>query len=247
LFPKGRSGIVRQQWVGHLLRSPVYAGYVEAPNWDVSLRKGHHEALISFETFQRIQDRLNGATYAPRKDHSEDFPLRGYVNFHCGTPLTACWSKGRISKHPYYLCPNKRGGCPDYGKSIRRDVMHAEFEKLLRSVTPNETLFGIATRMFEELWRRRLERGEEQVKALAEQLTKVDRQVAQLLERVLDASVPSVIGAYEQRIAQLEKEKIVIREKVETVGRPKGNHDRALRTALSFLSSPWNLWTSERP
>jgi hypothetical protein len=30
----------------------------------VSLRKSHHEALISFETFQRIQERLNGVARA---------------------------------------------------------------------------------------------------------------------------------------------------------------------------------------
>ena len=54
LFPKDNRGIVRHQRVTVLLNQPVYAGYIEAPNWDVSLRQGQHEPLISFETYQKI-------------------------------------------------------------------------------------------------------------------------------------------------------------------------------------------------
>jgi len=67
---------VLYQTVTDLLTRPVYAGMVEAPSWGVSLRKGHHEAFISFETFQKIQDRLNGKARMPaRKDISQDYPL----------------------------------------------------------------------------------------------------------------------------------------------------------------------------
>ncbi|MCU7805679.1 MAG: recombinase family protein [Candidatus Thiodiazotropha sp. (ex Lucinoma borealis)] len=96
-FPKPKCGTVPNQAVTNILKRVVYAGYVEAPKWDVSLRKGHHEPLISFETYQRIQDRLAGNAKVPaRKDINKDFPLRGSVVCgDCGTPLTACWSKGK--------------------------------------------------------------------------------------------------------------------------------------------------------
>jgi len=51
--------------VTRLLTRSVYAGYVEAPAWGVSLRKGHHKPLISFENYQRIQERLRGNARAP--------------------------------------------------------------------------------------------------------------------------------------------------------------------------------------
>ncbi len=105
LFPKDSSGIVRHQRVGVLLSQCAYAGYVEAPNWGVTLRAGQHEPLISYQTYQRIQERLNGIGYTPkRKNLNEDFPLRGFVLCgDCETPLTACWSKGSNARHPYYL------------------------------------------------------------------------------------------------------------------------------------------------
>ena len=55
LFPKDSTGIVRHQRVGILLAQCAYAGYVEAPNWGVSLRPGQHEALISLQTYLRTQ------------------------------------------------------------------------------------------------------------------------------------------------------------------------------------------------
>jgi len=58
-FPKDlKDGRLRPMTVNRLLKKPVYAGYVEAPTWGVSLRKGQQEGLISFDTFQRIQNNL---------------------------------------------------------------------------------------------------------------------------------------------------------------------------------------------
>ena len=126
-FPKDLAGRkIRNQRIKDFLTRPIYAGYIEAPNWGISLRKGHHEGLISLETFEKIQKRLKDGAKAPaRKDISSDFPLRGFVLCcDCGKPLTACWSKSHTGKkHPYYLCPTK--GCPSYRKSIRRMCLKA--------------------------------------------------------------------------------------------------------------------------
>lgn len=246
VFPKDSRGIVRHQRVGDMLAQPVYAGYLESKVWDISLRPAQHEGLISFETFQRIRDRLSGGVYAPRrKNLNEDFPLRGFVICDdCGTPLTACWSKGSHSHHPYYLCPKR--GCASYGKSIRRDRIEGEFETLLQDVAPSETLFRIARRMFADLWAHRAQQAETQAKAMTAQLAKVEKQVAQLLERILDASLPSVISAYEEKISRLEEEKLLIREKMASARRPASSFDKTLRTALDFLANPWKLWKSER-
>ncbi len=244
LFPKDRQGQVRNQRVSILLRNPIYAGYVEAPKWDVSLRVGQHEPLISFETFKRVQDRLNGGGYSPRrKNLNEDFPLRGWVLCHdCGTPLTACWSKGSHSVHPYYLCPKR--GCDSYGKSIRRDRIEGEFEDLLRSVQPTDTLFRVARMMFKDAWDLRIASGQQQAKALQAQLIKVEREADALVKRVVETSVPSVIAAYEDKLGRLEEEKLLLNERIASAGRPAKSFEETLRTALSFLSSPWNIWSS---
>jgi len=213
LFPKDSRGVVGHQRVSVLLNQSVYAGFIEAPKWGVELRPGQHEPIISAQTFKRIQERLKGGFYVPRKSNiSEDFPLRGHiVCTDCGTPLTACWSKGSHSKHPYYLCPKR--GCDSYGKSIRRDKIEGEFEALLSKATPSESLFEVARMMFKDFWDHRLTQAENQSKAMAAQILKIDNQVSQFLERILDAPVPSVVHACEERIHKLELDKRVLKKK----------------------------------
>ncbi len=246
LYTKDASGLVRRQRVADLLRSPVYAGYVEAPDWGVSLRKGQHEGLIGFEVFQKNQDRLNGVNRTPKRSNlNEGFPLRGYVCCAvCETPYTSCWSTGSHGRYPYYLCQKR--GCEMYGKSIRRDDLEGAFEALLLTVKPSASLFKVARAMFEELWDRRMSQGKVQAKALASQLAKIEKQVAQLLERVMDARVPTVIAAYENKIEALEKSKLLICEKLGSQGAPKSTFEKSLERAMEFLSNPWNLWSSGR-
>lgn len=246
LFPKDTRGMVRNQRVSILIRNPVYAGYVEAPKWNVPRREGQHEGLISYETFKRIQEKADGKSVAPhRTDRNEDFPLRGYVLCNdCDTPLTACWSKGSHSHHAYYLCPKR--GCESYGKSIRRAKIEQEFEQLLHAVQPNEKILKVAQRMLRSWWDSLLANGDGQRKALNAQLAKVEREIGTFLERIVDAKVPTVIAAYEERIAKLEDEKIVIRERAAKVSRPASNFDDVVRTAVAFLANPCNLWRSGR-
>ena len=156
-FPKsGKSGYVHPSKVKAILQRSVYAGVVEAPCWGVSMRKGHHEPLISMQTYERIQSVLKSKVYAPaRKDISEVFPLRGFVHCDdCGHPMTSCWSKGRNKHYPYYLCDTPK--CPSNRKSIPRARVEDGAEALLRSLEPAIQLFTLARIMFADAWDMRL-------------------------------------------------------------------------------------------
>ncbi|MEL6172577.1 MAG: recombinase family protein [Pseudomonadota bacterium] len=121
-FPKGKKdGLIRPMTVTRLLKKVVYAGYVEAPTWEISALKGKHQPLISLDTFERIQAILNGnKRSAPhRADYDEDFPLRGFVLCGaCGNAMTAAWSTGCRKRYPYYRCMTR--GCAEKSKSIPR-------------------------------------------------------------------------------------------------------------------------------
>jgi site-specific DNA recombinase len=130
-FPKDLpNGSIRHFKVTRLLTRFAYAGYIESPGYEVSLTKGQHQGLVTFETFQRIQDILHGRKRpAARKDINEAFPARGYVCCDdCGKPMTACWSKGKNRHYPYYLCDTR--SCASYRKSFP----HAKIEEGLEAV-----------------------------------------------------------------------------------------------------------------
>ncbi|WP_280955366.1 zinc ribbon domain-containing protein [Cohaesibacter haloalkalitolerans] len=162
--------------------------------------------------------------------------MRGHVVCSdCGTPLTACWSKGSYKKYPYYLCPKR--GCDSYGKSIARDKVEGEFEALIGKATPSAALFNVGKALFKELWDYQYSQAESQTKAMGAQLVKLEGQLAKLLERILDASVPTVIKAYEEKVRQLELDKQAIKEKMAFSGKPSSTFDETLRTAFEFLKT----------
>lgn len=242
-FPKCvPNGEIRNQRITDLLTRPTYAGYIEAPNWGVSLRKGQHEGLISFETFEKIPARLKGNAYAPaRKDISADFPLRGFILCDdCNEPLTACWSKGKAKAYPYYLCKTK--GCESYRKSIKRDELESAFEGVLQRLQPSQGLFALVKAMFRDAWDMRIAKSAEAGKALKADIKQLEKQIEQLLDRIVDASSASVVSAYEKRLEKLEREKLLVEEKLAKNGKPRHTLEESFEHAMEFLSSPWNIW-----
>ena len=242
-FPKDLpNGEIRNQRVYDLLTRVVYAGYIEAPNWGVGLRKGQHEGLISFETFEKIQARLKSTAKAPaRKDINADFPLRGFILCNdCGKPLTACWSQGKYEKYPYYLCATK--GCVSYRKSIKRDELETAFEGILQSLQPSPSLFKVVMAMFKDAWNMRLAQASETAKLLKANVAQLEKQIEALLDRIVDTGSATVVAAYEKRVEKLEREKVLAQEKLAANGKPRLTLEESFEHALAFLSSPWNLW-----
>jgi site-specific DNA recombinase len=245
-LPKTASGRLGNNRVNDMLSNPLYAGYIEYKPWGVSLRKGQHEGIISYETFQKIQDRLEGRAYAPtRKDLNRDFPLRGSVACVCGNALTAGWSKSKTGKyHAYYLCQNRR--CEYKGKSIRRDVLEGDFETLLKQLTPTPGLLAAATDMFKALWNHRESSQHMRRKTLEQESNDTGRKIEQLLDRIVDADSPLVITALEKRINELQSNRLVIEEKINQCGRPIRPYDEMYRTSLKFLEEPHKIWAYGR-
>ena len=242
-FPKsGKTNYVHPSKVKDILQRPVYAGYVEAPDWGVSLRKGHHEPLISFSTFERVQAVLSGKVYAPaRKDISEDFPLRGFVCCDdCGEPLTSCWSKGRNKHYPYYLCDTPK--CPSKRKSIPRAKIESGAAEVLRSLQPAKQMFAMAQAMFADAWKMRLKQAHTAKDTLATQIKDIDEQIEVLLDRVVDASGESLVRAYEAKVEKLEKQKLLLADQAAQAVPPKGRFDDFIEHTMTFLASPWNIY-----
>lgn len=245
-LPRDRLNRVRDQVANNIMTNPLYAGYVHVPKWDVSLRPGHHPALISFETFQRIQRRLtDNSRGLVHKDNNKDFALRGYVACGCcGTRLTSCWAKGSHRHYAYYHC--REESCEAYGKSIPRAKIEGEFADLLRSIQPSQTMFDMVQKGLRILWDQQSQRSGDRKKALAAEIREVDAEVKKLVDRVIETESATLVSAYEKRIGEAESRKLELAEKMDNCGRPLATFDTAFRTALTFVANPYKLWVSER-
>jgi site-specific DNA recombinase len=249
-FPKDKRNTVHLQKVKEILTRVLYAGYLDKPDWGISLVKGHHEALISFETYQKVQERLNGKPKVPvRKDIREDFPLRGFVACaSCGHPMTACWSRGRGGLYAYYLCHGKHNGvnCSQYGKSIRREEIEGDFEALLKEMKPSKEIFLLIAEMFTDLWNEQRDIAKLEAEKIRRDILQIERKTEQLFDRIIDTDSPILITAYEKKIRNLEEEKIRLDENIAKCGRPLQSFEETFQTAFSFFSNPYKLWVSDR-
>ncbi len=244
-FPKHTpNGKIRQDRAADMLRQVMYAGYVRSAKLGVSIRDAKHQGLVSKATFERIQQRLKEAAYAPaRKDLHKDFILRGAVACgHCSKPLRSSWSTGKYKKFAYYLCQTK--GCKVYGKSIPRDKIEGEFEHLLAALQPTENLFEVVTAMFRKYWDMNVERTITNAQVIKDEIQETETQIKKLVERTLEVTSSRVMAAYEKRIDELEIKKLVLSEKVSKTGIPQRPFDDILELSLKFLSNPYGIWTT---
>ena len=243
-FPKDRKdGSLRPMTVTRLLKKIAYAGYVEAPKWGVSVREGQHEGLIDFETYQRIQDNLEGKKRAPaaRADYHVDFPLRGFVACNCcGNAMTAAWSTGCRKRYAYYRCETR--GCEEKSKGIPRAKLEEGFDAILQRLAPTEKLFGLVKAMFTDAWEMRAQQAYEARDEWKRQLKDAEKQIEELLDRLVEASNRTVMLKLEERIEKLERQKLVLAEKAAKEVPTKARLEDCMELTLRFLSNPWNIY-----
>jgi DNA invertase Pin-like site-specific DNA recombinase len=242
-FPKDLpDGGVRKQTVARLLDQVLYAGYLEAPTHNVSLRKANHLPLISLATYEKIQERRkNNSKLAVRKDIHRDFVLRGAICCHaCETPLRSGWSKGKNKYYAYYLCQTKE--CPEYGKSIARDQIEGKFVELLQTMQPSRGAFQMICAMFKDAWKIQSEKTLAAANIFKKEAQDAEKEIGQLIERIMEASNPRVIQAYENKIDALEKRKLLAEEKAVQTLPSKHRFNEMLELSLLFLANPYKLW-----
>jgi len=243
-YPHSVDGVIRDKRIAHLLRQPLYAGYICSEVYGLDWLKGQHKPLISIETYDKIQDRLKATSYAPaHKNIGEDFALRGFVTCgDCGTMLRSSWAKGKYKRYPYYLCQSK--GCDSYGKSIPREKIESAFGEIVRSLEPSPKLFGIAKLMFKNAWDARLGQVQDTSKLVRRQIAETEKQIEGLIERIMKTNNDAVISAYETKINDLERSKHRFVENFDKQVPARGRFEEVLELSLEFLASPWKIWDS---
>jgi hypothetical protein len=220
----------------------VYSGFVSYPPWNVPPRRGHHEPLISANTYDRIQERLKERQKMPRgKDTQRDFPLRGFVLCAgCRKPYTACWAKGRSALYPYYVCQSR--GCPCRYKSVRAERMHEEFEEMLGKLKPRENIMQIARIELMDQWQARRQSVEAVRQERQAKLDAIDQEIAARLDAIKLCQNATVIQAMEEKVSELEARRLRLGGPIEKPTRGDYDYQTAVDAVFDFLKDPLRMW-----
>ena len=110
------------------------------------------------------------------------------------------------------------------------------------SHTPSRELAEFASAMFPDLWDRRTKGTKERRAALKLDTAGVEKKINQLLDRIVEAESATAIGAYERKISELERDKLLLAENIAKCGTPARGYDDVFQTSIDFLANPWILW-----
>lgn len=227
-----------------ILKDPAHVGDIEYLPWGVTRRKGHHNGIISEETYNQIQQRLGGKglTHRIRKDTSEDFPFRGLLLCSsCGRHLTGAWANGRNKKYAYYFCQN--GLCELHDKNIPRQDIEDNFKVLLEKNKLKPEIEALVSVVFDKVWKEEVVEIKIQEENLEKRKKDLQEKINQLSEMAFEAKSNKVRQVYEkqieEKVGELELIEVLPLEKLDT----SIPYRTALNKAVGLVKSPYSIWS----
>jgi site-specific DNA recombinase len=232
-----------------IMTNVLYAWYIEynavtrdkkwliKKAWNISLRKWKHEWLISLETFDIIQKKLN--TKRPYQKEAlqvnDEYPLRRYIVCDCcGLPLTSGKSRsGTWARYPYYTS-NKN--CELHCKNIPAPYLHQLVSSTLEKMAPTKQWIKILQEsLIEEYQERMKEKNNESINT-DKQLKDIDAEINKFMDVIINSSSSLVIKKMEQKIEECEYKKLTLQSKATTTKKAY-SAEQTLEYALDIISN----------
>ena len=196
-----------------MLRNPFYMGKIRIPAWKNEAEQivnGEHDALVSEETFYRVQEILDGKSKkTPKlgKAINPDLFLRKFLICPtCGHAMTGATSSGNGGKYTYYNC------CHD-AKHIRKraEEVNEGFARYLSGLKPNETVLSLYLEILKDLRSKGDKERRGEVRRLKDEVKKIEELIEKADDKFLNDEIPQerynrMMERFSQEIAKLKGE-----------------------------------------
>ncbi len=115
-----------------LLQNPIYSGQQLVKPWKNmpgGLFPAKHPAIIDMYTWQLVQQKFKSP--GTKIIISEDLPLRGVLNCHCGRSLTGAASRGKMGNYFYYYKCNTASA----HNNISAKFAHEQLQEIMQHLS----------------------------------------------------------------------------------------------------------------
>lgn len=223
-----------------VLINPLICGYIEYKRWNVSFRKAQHKGVINLETFNKIQEKLDSKKLPPvnvKTKIGETFPLRGYIkSVETGEKFTGGFStNGSGKKVPYYQSRVRRENLEEKGfksRSYEAGKVHDDLVQLLNKIEPTDGIVKLAQMVFSSVWNNRVTEENILENNLKAKIKSNTKSIEELLDKIVNVKSEIVLKTYEKKIESLEKENMVLKEKLTAPKLEQKNYQIALNSCL---------------
>ena len=202
-----------------------YAGFIQFPKWDVSLRKGQHEALITMSEYHRILALKDTSKRAiSKRVTAERFPLRGFIYCACcGKGYYSGTSGGRYSCYDYYFC---RGyNCSMKNVNYKGSEIHNQFSSFLHSIQPTDQDVSDFVSVLKEYSNKHGDLLQKERDELCLQLEACDGEVEKVFNNIDKLSSAKMTEFMEKRLSQVEEQRVLLQSKVDELENRKLDFD----------------------
>lgn len=213
-------GLFTKQGVIRMLTNPIYIGELR---WKGEISQGQHEPLITRDTFEKVQkiiDKNRRYKGNRRKPRRHVFILQGLVRCSaCGSMMTPAWgTNGSGKPYHYYQCTKRqhegKEGCS--ARSVPAEALEKLILERLKELSTDENevkkIVDEANSKQSDLLRK-LARDQRQ---LNRQHQVVMNKLDSLVAAVEDGG-PKAFKRISERMAQLEKERSEIEERLSSI------------------------------
>lgn len=133
---------IMRHTIHHMLQNKFYTGLMSRQG---KLYQGKHEAIVSTDLFEKVQDVLHGRLHSKPKKHF--YSARGFLTCAtCECMITADTKKG----HQYYYCTNGKGVCKEHRQYLRAKQVDELLSQLFQELRFDEELIDLSGQVYLE-------------------------------------------------------------------------------------------------
>lgn len=182
--------------VHFMLRNRLYAGAFE---WGGRLYQGTHEPLVTLETWENVQEVLDGRSISNVRPNPMRFAFSGLISCgHCGCAVVAQMQKG---KYVYYRCSGFKQKCPE--RFVREEALAVAFAEQLARLRMDDRVFDLISRVVRES---HADRGRERLETITRLRVESDRLQERLERLYVDLLDGRITGDVHDRMAATWRE-----------------------------------------
>lgn len=182
--------------VHHMLRNRLYAGAFE---WQGRMFQGTHEPLVSTETWENVQEVLDGRSVSNIRAKPLLFAFTGLITCgHCGCALVA---EIKRERYIYYHCSGYKQKCPE--KYVRQGALVEAFSEQLARLHLDDQVFALIERALRES---HTDRSRERVETMTRLRAEADRLQQRLDKLYVDHLDGRISGEMHDRMASTWRE-----------------------------------------
>ena len=221
-----------------MLRNKFYIGKIRVPAYKGEPEyyvNGEHEALIDEETFNKVQDILDGKKKkAPKlsKAINPDLYLRKFLICPiCGCAITGATSSGNGGKYTYYFCSNDQKHI-----RMRAESVNEQFAQYTAQLKPNKTVLDLYNEILKDLQNERKGESKKEVLSLQNELSAIQKRINSIEDKYSDGDLTK--EQYNKMLERYTKEVSAMQQQIEMRATPnRGNIEPKLNYSINLINN----------